>query len=294
MAQSHLSTEQLLAFRDGDLTDTNAVEHLAGCRLCQEAFDDTRWTLMLRRLPGIVDAGEHPSMDELLAFRSYAMSSQRVLEIRRHLRSCPRCLAIYGRVRAQDKRAAYSSPSPEMLRRARRRFRPQRIRTLGTLLVTRIGEGLRALFMPEPSLDTPLPRNSMRDARHPGSARRRAAMDYLASESEAPEAARCVSNPIGSGEPQRAARFEVEGRMIEFTPLARARGSYFGVRVRTVAPGISVGGVRIRIVSEDGTKTEAVTDRNGATELAFPPGRSTIRIDATKPVAVKLDFPSSL
>jgi len=318
MTQSHLSTEQLLALRDGDLTDTTAVEHLASCPVCQETFDDTRWTLLLRRLPEIIDAVEHPSADELLAFRSYAMSSPRVLEIRRHLRSCPRCLAIYGRVRARDKRAAYNSPSPEMLQRVRRQFRPRTIRTLGTLLVTRIGEGLRAFFTPEPTLDTSLPRNSMRDAPHPASARHRARrleqivfrrpgpdeeaepedevelMGHLACEAEAPEAPRSVCNLIGADAPMRAVRFEAEGRMIELIPISRPGGSFFGIRVRAANPEVSVRGVRIRIVSEDGTTMEAVTDRNGETELAFPPGRSTIRIGTTRPVAVHLDFPNSV
>ena len=304
MARSHLNTEQLLALRDGDLTDTTAVEHLASCPMCRESFDDTRWTLLLRRLPEIIDAGEHPSADELLAFRSYAMSSPRVLEIRRHLRSCPRCLALYGRVRARDKRAAYSSPSPEMLQRVRRQFRPRKIRTLGTLLVTRIGEGLRAFFTPEPSFDAPPPRNPMRDQSHPGSASRRArrldltamtptepeneteVLDYMTCESIAHEQTGPTLN--------RPARLEVEGWTIEMTPLTRTGRSYFGVRIRAADPGTPVDGVRIRIVRQDGKTTDAITDRNGVTELAFRPGRSTIRIATQPPVAIKLDFPNSL
>ncbi len=153
MAQEQLDTAQLLAIhKEGNSDDRAALEHLASCAECQQSFDDSRWLMVLRSLRGIVEAGPHPSSDELAAYRGQALSSPRIARIERHLRSCDRCLAAYRRERVVDRKLAYSSPPPKLLKRVQQRFRPRPLRQLGTVLVRQLGEQLGLLFMPEPTI----------------------------------------------------------------------------------------------------------------------------------------------
>ncbi len=59
MTPKHLSTERLLALYRGDIGDIDALEHLASCPECRRAFDDSRWAMLLGRLPKLVASFGH-------------------------------------------------------------------------------------------------------------------------------------------------------------------------------------------------------------------------------------------
>jgi len=307
MAQEHLDTAQLLAIhKEGDTRDRAALEHLASCAECQHSFDDSRWLMVLRRLRGIVEAGPHPSSDELSAYRGHALSSPRIARIERHLRSCDRCLAAYRRDRVVDRKLAYSSPAPSLLKRVQRRFRPRPLRQLGTVLVRRLGEQLGMLFVPQPQLDLRCSSieegfsnnevSSLRSLRraertHPGSASQR--MRRIEPLADADQMT--VGSSIGASRDS--------DRGIDLPPTVRIpadewaleltlkKGHLF-LRLISSRKDASVHGIRVRVAGKGKKPSEAVTDRDGRIGLPLESGSSQITIHAAPPFALSLEFPA--
>lgn len=149
MLNDHLSSTQLLAVRDGRSVERELLVHLVSCPECQAAFDDTRWTLVLRRAREAVVEGEHLTDDELTAYVERALPEDRLISIRSHLRGCDRCTAFYGRQRAINRRDGYRSPTPQAVAETMARFRPNPIRRLGVLLLRRLGQGVELVFRPK-------------------------------------------------------------------------------------------------------------------------------------------------
>ena len=180
MKREHLSTDRLLALHRGDVGDFAALEHLASCPDCRRAFDDTRWFLLLSRLPGLIAAGSHPGADELMAYHTYALASARVAEIRQHLRSCESCMALAGRARSAERSLRYVSPGRLTVQSTMKGFRSRPLRRLGTIVVALIGKALQLTYVPEPAvagesvLRQTLGVRELRSPTHPSSALGRA------------------------------------------------------------------------------------------------------------------------
>jgi hypothetical protein len=295
MRQTHLTTERLLAIRDGESDDRRELEHLISCPECQATFDDSRWLYLLAKLrPAKRQAGPHIEGDTLLAYHMRALSQNRVENIREHLAGCRACLVAYGRSRAASRRNHYSSPSPGALSDVMQRFRPRRMQRLGSLLVRALGDGIRVSFEAEPGAVQAPARfgETLRGIaqRHPSSARRRiqrlkdqeAFFDSL----EVHEAA-----APAMGE----ASMESEGSSIlglpwglRVTPVQGA--SDLRVTLTPIATDRSVRGVEVRIVSDQGTESRATTDARGSAVLPCPPGSSRLIIEVDPPLVVQVEF----
>ena len=319
MAQEHLDTAQLLAiYKEGDIGDRAALEHLASCAECQRSFDDSRWLLVLRRLRGIVEAGPHPSSDELAAYRSHALSSRRTAQVERHLRSCDRCAAAYRRDRVVDQKLAYSSPAPSLLKQVQRSFRPRPLRQLGTVLVRRLGEQLGMLFVPgfdgsiaerklsstglrqmDFTVGAPAPR--ARRTEHPASAserkrrlKPRADDTFGGSVPEAIEETtlrRVASHESGRGVVAApAVRISADDRDLVLE-LALKKGRLF-LKLISSRKDTSVHGIRVRVAKKGTDPSEAVTDHDGCLLLPLESGTSKITIHANPPFALDLEFPA--
>jgi hypothetical protein len=324
MAQKHLDTARLLALHEGDIGDFAALEHLASCADCQRAFDDTRWLMLLRKLPELVEAGPHPGTDVLVAFRSRALPTKRLAEVERHLRSCDRCLALFGRMRVAEQAVEYRSPVEATVASTQRLFRPRRLRKLGTLLVTGLDKGLlRLMFAPGPSRfeDAGLAQFdflSMRETRaerqaHPASAKERARriireVGFSDVEDELAEAA--APAQIGSagdgwvaeetGEFEQAAlgavesgtvHIPVDGLHLLLTPSIEDEQPQLRVQLVSRDDGRSFAGVVVRIRGPLGRETEASTDGSGRVVLPFHPGVTELVVEIDPPLVLALDFP---
>jgi predicted anti-sigma-YlaC factor YlaD len=309
---SHLSQEQLLAFRDGESDDPGVREHLATCPECQQAFDDSRWRLALQRLSE--DGSEHPSSDRMLAYWYNALSTESARQVQRHLRGCNRCLAIYERLRAGDPKLAYASPRPALLRKVRERYvsSPRPVRELGVLWLRRLGEALGLEYSPEASVQT---------VGGPA-ARVHRAMDLLRAEAttaegrevEAEDEAPAAHPASASARKLRMKWKRHAGEVLSF-PLRQERigegrpskteidagGLWLAVRLagREDGPGLVLharftdtdkpaGNLRVGLKPEHGARFEARTDEDGAVTLPFPEGESRLEIRGPYPVVLAL------
>jgi len=292
MTEGHLSTERLLALYHGDTEDFAALEHLASCSECREAFDDSRWFLLLRRLPGLVAAGPHPDQDQLAAYHTHALSSPRVADVERHLRSCEVCLARAGRVRMAEQRVAYRSPAPASVRRAMKQFRPRPLRRLGSLLVTGLGKRrINLMFVPEPAMER-FASSSMISSR---------SLDQMPLPSDSDLHDLCVSeDSIGAGAPlsrdegsktSEPVRIRTDDLELVFVPELDDDRPRLDVQLVATGEGRSTAQIRIRIRDAAGGQTEAVTDDEGRSSLPFGPGESEITIEVDPRLVLRVDVP---
>jgi hypothetical protein len=315
MAQEHLDTARLLALYEGDTGDFAALEHLASCAACQRAYDDSRWFLLLTRLPALIEAGPHPGSDVLAAYRNQALSARRTTEVERHLRSCEHCLALHGRMRVEEQAAEYLSPVPASVRQAIKQFRPRRFRKLGTVLVTGLDKGLLRLFL------LPAPRDLTRSAveefdfmsmegprigraSHPASAEERFRrletasglhdMDTETMAEDTPadllgDLKRFVSPP--TPDQPRPLRIPTDDMELALTPYAEDEQFRLTVQLTPKDEAGSTAGIRVRIRGPQGREAEATTDDDGRATLPFNPGDTEIIIEFDPPLALALDFP---
>jgi hypothetical protein len=282
MTVGHLSTDRLLALYHGDTEDFAALEHLASCSECRRAFDDSRWFLLLRRLPALVAAGPHPDGDQLAAYHTHALPVTRTAEIERHLRSCEVCLARAGRSRVSERQTEYLSPAAASVRRAMKQFRPRPLRRLGALLVTGLDKRrIKLLFVPEPATE----RFAYLDAMP------------MVGESDMRELYACEAL-ADAGAPQsrdegstksEPVRISADGLDLVFVPELDDDRTRLAVQLLATVEGRSTAQVRIRIRDAAGGKTEAVTDDEGCAFLPFGPGRSEITIEVDPRLVLCVD-----
>jgi len=302
MRRGHLSTDRILALYHGDTEDLAALEHLASCSECRQAFDDSRWFLLLRRLPALVAAGPHPDEDQLAAYHTHALSSPRNAEVERHLRNCEVCMARAGQARAAERQTKYSSPAPASVRRAMKQFRPRPLRRLGSLLVTGLDKRrIKLFFVPEPAMErsrSHLGSASMRARRLAGdsSARSLDAMPMLG-ESDVHDL--CASEALAGSEapPSREegstksepVRITADGRELVFVPNLEEDRPRLAVQLLAKVADRPTAQVRIRIRDAAGGKTETVTDDEGRASLPFGPGESEITIEVDPRLVLRVD-----
>ena len=296
MTQTHLSTERLLAIRDGESDDRREREHLISCPECRATFDDSRWLYLLAKLRrGKRQAGPHIGGDELLAYHMQALPRDRVAKIREHLAGCRACLATYGRSRETSKRNHYSSPTPEALRRVRERFRPRKMKRLGRLLVRALRNGIDVSFEAEPALsgaENVVCESIARgvERRHPSSVRRR--IRRLVEEDAALESLRSED----AGAPlMDAAMTGSEAAPILGLPWGLRVTAVPGTRdlrvtLTPIATDRSPRGVEVRIVPERGEEFRSTTDERGAAVLRCPPGNSRLVVEVEPPLVVQVEF----
>jgi predicted anti-sigma-YlaC factor YlaD len=307
---SHLSQEQLLAFRDGESDDPRVREHLATCPECQQAFDDSRWRLALQRLSD--DGSEHPKSDRLLAYWHNALSAESAQEVQRHLRGCNRCLAIYERLRGADPKVAYASPRPALLRKVRERYvsRPRPVRTLGVLWLRRLGEALGLEYVPVASVETlggpaalramdllrakattaerqGVEAESEAAAAHPASASARKLR--LAWKRRGDEAVGFPLMQERIGEDRsRHTEIDAGGLRLVLELVGREDGPGLVIHARFADTGKPAGNFRVGLRPEHGAGIEARTDEDGAVTLHFPQGESRLEIRGPYPVILTL------
>jgi hypothetical protein len=316
MRKKHLSREQLIAFRDGELEDRQAIEHLAGCPDCQRAFDDSRWLLALARIREEASESEHPDRDELSAYLSQALSSRRAEGIARHLRTCDLCLARYHRLRRAEAALDYSSPAPALLRATQRRFRSRpRILELGALVLAKAGDAIGLLYRPAPELvpdemirdfaglaDRPrVVRQEKRLVGPPPLRKKRRAM-AIREEQKLRKVRKIPAERIAeqtlSASPPAGARSPGSFTVVEAGPLALI----FDAGLDEDRPVLSVlaldresgdprAGLFVVVEAEDGTRDEAVTKSDKAARLFLRRGSSTLLIRDRETYKLTIAFP---
>jgi hypothetical protein len=297
MTQAHLTTERLLAIRDGESDNSRELEHLSSCPECQETFDDSRWVRLLAKLRrGERRAGPHLGPDELLAYHMQALSRPRLAKMREHLEGCRICLAAYARSRETSKRNRYSSPSPGALRSVMERFRPRKMKRLGRLLVKVLRDGIDVSFEAEAAIsqmrdhfsETMAGRGAER--RHPSSAKRR--IQRLTLEDAALESLRFED----AGAPlMNAAMTGSEAAPILGLPWGLRVTAVPGTRdlrvtLTPIATDRSPRGVEVRIVPERGEEFRSTTDERGTAVLRCPPGNSRLVVEVEPPLVVQVEF----
>ena len=94
MRTEHLSPDELEALARGEETERQVGKHLETCAPCREAAREGMFaTRYVRPL-----AGDHPDEHVLTALWSDALSPSREKEIKRHVATCSRCLALLARL----------------------------------------------------------------------------------------------------------------------------------------------------------------------------------------------------
>ena len=274
MTQAHLSTARLQALHDGESGQSLELEHLASCSACQEAFDDTRWTMLLMRLRSRTDSADaHPGRDELLAYQIGALGTGREGSIRKHLAHCRRCVNEYGRIRVGRQQMRYSSPPRKTLQATMAQFRPRSMRRLGRLLIERAGEALAMSFLPAPRAAEAHP--------HPASASRRAMRLHVVADED------CMA-VHDYASPSPSASIEGPSWNLRVEYVSGAAKENLQVGLTSVDDRQSAAKITIRIHSEDGDEVSEVTDAQGVASIHCPPGGSRLIVEVDPPLSLEI------
>ncbi|MBZ5537847.1 MAG: zf-HC2 domain-containing protein [Acidobacteriia bacterium] len=136
MKSNHLDPEQLVAYRDGELKNTEMLRHLAGCESCQEKLKDSCLFALLLSSPKSEKQDSHPEDDLLVAYLSNALTENDASAVEQHARVCDGCLAQLLDLRKSLINQPTTLPAPQVVERAKRQFRSrQRRRPLGEIFI---------------------------------------------------------------------------------------------------------------------------------------------------------------
>jgi hypothetical protein len=290
--------------RDAEVKHLSEQEIVA-CSKCQRQYDDVRWSLSLRPLPGPAEEG-HPSHEELAAFWSDALSPAPARRIQRHVRGCSRCLALYRRFREDGQARAYSSPAPELMRRVQQQFssRPSPV-DLGVLLLRRVGEALKLTHEPaEPSENrvhfsawkmdqlleespAPVRRLAQPGSWHPSSARARRRRRERETKGQAVDRLEGLeaSNDSARYEP---VRLEAEELMLSLNVVSENDQDFLTIRVVQADTGRVARHVTLRARSSSGDEVRIQTDERGQANIPMSEGLSRLVILARRPLLLEV------
>ncbi len=153
MTGRHLTPEQLVACRDHELDDREALEHLSDCRTCRERLSDTRMMTFYLRTGEKHEAAPHPGVEVLAAYLDGALARPDADAIEAHAGSCESCTLRLIHLRRSLRGRPEAEASPQLLESARRQLRtPHPRRPLGRALVEAAGKAwLRFRYLPEPA-----------------------------------------------------------------------------------------------------------------------------------------------
>ena len=301
----HLREQQLVAFRDGESDDPRVREHLATCSECQRHYDDVRWSLSLRPLPGPAEEG-HPSHEELAAFWSDALSPAPAQRIQRHVRGCSRCLALYRRFREDGQARAYASPAPELMQRVQQQFSSRQSPVdLGVLWLRRVGQALKLTHEPaEPSEsrlrlsackmdrlfeDSPAPVRRLEQPGnwHPSSARARRQRRERETKGQAVDRVegRELSDDSAPYEP---VHLEAGDLRLMLNAVSENDQDFLTIRVVQADTGSVARHVTLRARSSAGDEVEIQTDERGQANIPMTEGLSRLEVFARRPLLLEV------
>lgn len=95
----HLTPEQIVAHRDGELRDAGAARHLAACPICRAKAARARRLGDLLRRSLAAEPPAHPPAETLAAYLDNALSAAEMAEVAAHVGQCHRCAAELALVR---------------------------------------------------------------------------------------------------------------------------------------------------------------------------------------------------
>lgn len=295
MIGRHLTPEQLVAYRDRELSDREALEHLSACRTCRDRLADTRLLTCFLQPGEKQQQSSHPGAEALIAYLDEALSPSDADAVERHTRSCESCAARLIQLRRSSRGRPEADASPQLLERARRQFRtPHPRRSLGRALVEAAGKAwLRFNYQPDfgalpfsATLTAARPEPSL-PLRSPSaaSARRARLLHRLIQGgrviAEAPmRAMREAVLERGSGR-----TLEIDAGPVHMELVGRPvpDGAELVISVRNAATKEPAGALELALIPERGAPFTTATDSRGRAAFSLPRGESRLRI-YTEPV----------
>jgi len=307
MSETHLTPEQIVALRDGELRDAAAIRHLQTCPACRARAREARVLRVLLSSPER-RASPHPDPEELAAYAEEALPSQGIRPLVAHLAACPQCFADLEAIRAhlQPAGAIEEAAPAAVVAEAARSFQPPRPPIdLGRVVVAwlrRLGFSLEYL-PPTPAVHSRQIGESI------------AIYDTLpapASEAPSPAAGRPAASYLErAGEDVAFSRIDAVGNLGEKAPegeaspvelpagdlLVRltARGrTHDDLRltlfITRQSDGAPVADVHLTLETEEETLGPIATDAAGIAEFPVPPGQATLVFQSPIRAELKISF----
>lgn len=315
---SHLTPEQIVAYRDGELQDPAAVRHLATCETCRARVTEARLMRDLLRPP----RGRQPCLhlaDEktLAAYFDHALSARQTAKVESHLRSCDHCVAQLVALQEATLQPAETSPPPALVERVKGQFGARRERrSLGRVLVEAL-EGL-ALRIISSSMLTIAPYPALREMgsapvpippSHPSAAsarRRRMAQRFEIHEDIATDAfefitqpivplvGAAVSAPLPSRSPALGTEVPLEFKAdmvhLTITIVRNRRGAVLTITAHDISSQTPAQGIELTLVPEQDAPITAKADRQGSARFRLLPGESSLLVHAQHLWELRLNF----
>ena len=291
MRVRHLTSEQILALRDGELDDPELASHVWACTECRARLREARILRLLLVRPEAI-ATSHLDPEDMAAFFDGTLSHSRIREVEGHLAGCPECFAdLHGLHRLDGASEAVEAP-PAWIAVAIDGFRPVQSISLGRLVVKLVDQlGFRLNLLPWPSPDRP---GVTQDA---------------ASDSYGPVdfgfvSALAVSAPTpkyswGADTATRSVEVPVGTLTLQINAVERSMGPMLEIWVRQLPEKYPASGVELtlqpaqlemRFQPDQVAAHSATTGSDGRVEFVLPPGASTLIVRGPVHAELTIEF----
>jgi len=322
MSETHLTPEQIVALRDGELRDAAVIRHLQTCPACRTRVREARVLRVLLSTPER-HPSPHPDPEELAAYAEEALPSQDTRSLVEHLTACPECFADLEAIRAQLRPAEATSDVPPdwVVAAAVRSFQPaQPFIDLGRVVVAWLQRlGLSLEYLP-PSVEAASQRALDLDgnvselgAKKPAMRPRAAVIGFM----RVPEKLASATPSIGEAgtrasieccevagapaasdmppEPPEQEASPVEVPVGNFQVRLTARGrTHDNLRltlfITRQSDGAPVADVHLTLETEEETLGPIATDAAGIAEFPVPPGQATLVFQSPIRAELKISF----
>ncbi len=297
MPESHLTSDQLVAIRDGELRDWASLRHFQSCPECQARLRDARTLRVLLTRPESTPSS-HPDPEDLAAYAEDPLLGGDIRSLEAHVAGCPQCFADLQAIREQlQPEPAQEEGLPEwVVAKAVRDFRrPEARLKLGTLLVqwfSKIGPWIQLIPPPEP--------RQVSEMRLLDAFESRPRLSDMIMRRQAEPLYEMASIEVPASEPQKEAEEPPEGEPVDIpigylnarvTPRGQSPGEVTLIVVVTrTSDSAPEAGAQLSLKGDEGTLSTATTDKNGVAEFPLPRGRATLIFQSPVLAELQISF----
>jgi hypothetical protein len=269
----HALPEEIVAFRDGELTDREVEGHIRNCPLCRRQLGEARWVRTHTMSHHLLPSGSVPSRDEIAGYLDEALDEREMTRVETHIRVSDKLLAIFDKMLMLSMKLEDPVPRPEYVKELKAKLRGPRL--LGRLRVF-VTDRYKQVFHPARTGE-PIHARAVAmllDARQPLPCME----EELCCSTESQVCEDRVAAPPPPPKPSNPRLIDTGRWLIRAVTRGTVGEALLELVIEESTSGNPVPKVPLKLVPEWDDPVHALTDGKGSARIPLPDGDSSLEI----------------
>jgi hypothetical protein len=269
----HALPEQIVAFRDGELTDHKVEGHIRNCPLCRRQLGEARWVRTHTLSHILKPRGPKPTHDEISAYLDEALDEKEMDRVEIHIRTSDHILAVFDKLLMLSMKLEHPLPNADMVADLKAKLRGPRL--LGRLRVF-VTDRYKQVFHPARTVK-PIHARAVRMLQEEGQPLPCMEAELCYSK-EPPVCKDSAAAPPPPPKPSNPRLIDTGRWLIRAVTRGTVGEALLELVIEESTSGSPVPKVPLKLVPESDDPVHALTDGKGSARIPLPDGESSLEI----------------